>query len=158
MKRDEIKVGDELAYVRGRSEWTQPEKVVVMAIEPSERIKYGAKRGEIVTCPKGHGVHVKREGGYHAVVPLGSLKGPWEQVKADFEARDKARDERRDRLNSERQRNEADADELVARAKALGITGHIENIGGWSSTERYIRLTRDGMRALLTLAELASPK
>jgi hypothetical protein len=125
MKRSELKVGAELAYIRYKN--ADPVKVVVAAVEPHE-VNSWARRGEsrFRPCPKGNGVLIKRvrefnDSEYEDVVQLRQLIGPWAEVKAEHDAEEVRKQAARQARADEIGAADSRASVVISRLAEAGI-------------------------------------
>lgn len=110
MRRAELEVGALLFHRSGT--WGSGGAVRVLSTEPHETNRYQGTHRQV---SGGHGVLVQRmfqhpdgwREGRQQVVPLGQLRGPWEQLRAEEvaeaerkQAEREARDEARDETNA----------------------------------------------------------
>lgn len=149
MKRTELTVGAELYYARPY-EWKNDrtgDRVVVVATEPHRQ------RDWIITeVPIGNGVLVNNPGKPErtVVVPLGHLRGPYAEIKAEVEARAAERRKLRAEEEERRDRRRDAAISIARRARDAGYATWLDQTPG---QDLMIRLTPETLDRLLTAAE-----
>jgi hypothetical protein len=79
-----------------------------------------------------------------------TLKGPWDETKAEVDRVREARRQREQAADAERQRNSREVSDLIARVNALGVpftdTGYRTSLG-------RVTMSKDTLAALVALAE-----
>jgi hypothetical protein len=131
MKRADIHVGDELFYRSGK--YGSGEKAVVVDTDRYVVVESGwgnRPKEPYAKHPQGTAVLVDVHVSWSATprverkaVPLASLHGPYETVKAAELAARRAEQERKDAADVARDARRIEAKRLTEQAEALGITG-----------------------------------
>lgn len=135
MKRNELRVGEELYYARER-DWATPEhgsgygaRVKVLAVVPWKHFPRSNEEQKFGPCDSGNGVLVERAGGtwnhgkpYRDVVPLAHLKGGYDAINAEVERWCKQRDESKATAENARLDRRSRA---VAARNAIGVIAEV---------------------------------
>jgi hypothetical protein len=82
------------------------------------------------------------------ITSLGKIAGPWDEVKAEYDARQQARNEHSSRETVERQRSHARADAAIAALNRAGIRATRDTM---LSTVQHVRLSLDEAEKLAEL-------
>lgn len=150
MKRSELKVGDVLYYTRSR-DWEDTahggHKATVVDTQSYRTFGRGYYYGPIPETwkpdPKGTGVLVDIHDGqssYRDVVPLSSLKGPYDELAAHVAQRAEAKDARA-----------SNRDTVLARAEKAGIKA--TRARQTTHPEEYVMLPVDELARILDRLE-----